>query len=58
MNVSRYTEIVLKNVLSASENPQVHTNSSGSYRLGIRVSPYTEIVSKNVLAGKKTPYVP
>ena len=49
IKVSRYTEIVLKNVLSESKILQVHSNSRGSYLLGISVSQSTETVLKNVL---------
>ena len=49
INVSKYTETVLENVLSVSKNPQVHSNSRESYLLGMSVSPRTGIVVRNVL---------
>ena len=48
--MSKYTEIVLENVLSRSKNPR-YTQILEGHRLGIRVSPYTKIDFKNVLSG-------
>ena len=55
INVSRSTETVPENVLSGSQNPQVHSNSRGHYLLGFSVSPYTKIVLENVFSGPKKP---
>ena len=43
IKVSKYIETVLENVLSVSKNSQVHSNSPGSYLLGMNVSPHTSV---------------
>ena len=57
ISVSRYTEIVLKNVLIKSKTPRYSQNRATDYDLrqkfllGIGVSRHTELVPKNVLSG-------
>ena len=56
--MSRCTEIVLKNLLSRSKNPNTQIRATDydlqrNSLLGISVSLYTEIVLKNVLSGPK-----
>ena len=63
INVSRYTEIVLKNVSASRKTPRYPQIRATDYNLrrnrllGINVSPYTEIVLKNVLSGSKNLHV-
>ena len=64
ISVSRYTETLLKNVLSRSKKLPVHSNSlyrlwfgTKSSHLNINVSMCTKIVSENVLSGSKNPEV-
>ena len=52
-NVSRFTEIVLENVISASVNYDLRRNRL----LGINVSRCTDMVPKNVLSASKNPHV-